>query len=235
MPSPSAAQRFRTDPELVAYYDRRALEYDRIYDKPERQRDLALLRRRVAETFAGERVLEVACGTGYWTETLAAAAADVVATDRSVAMVRRATARRFDRRVALVVTDLARLAIRRSPTGNGPTAAFAGFLWSHLPSEQLADARARLHAVLPPGAPVVWIDNRFVEGSSSPVSPPDAGGDRRQERTLDDGSRYEIVKNFPTPGELRAGLGPSVAEVNVESLEYYWWLSYRIPCPGDSP
>ena len=37
-----------SDAELVRYYAARALEYERIYDKPERQADLRVLERLVA-------------------------------------------------------------------------------------------------------------------------------------------------------------------------------------------
>ncbi|HEY6168738.1 MAG TPA: class I SAM-dependent methyltransferase, partial [Verrucomicrobiae bacterium] len=56
--------------QLAEYYARRAGEYERIYAKPERQADLAALRARLAEAFRGRRVLEIACGTGYWTEVI---------------------------------------------------------------------------------------------------------------------------------------------------------------------
>ena len=57
----------RTMDELAAYYAQRAAEYERIYAKPERQADLAALRARFGKLFKGKRVLELACGTGYWT------------------------------------------------------------------------------------------------------------------------------------------------------------------------
>jgi protein-L-isoaspartate O-methyltransferase len=63
------------------YYRRRAAEYDRVYDKLERQEDLESLRTQVASLLAGRRVLEVAAGTGWWTAVYADGAARVVATD----------------------------------------------------------------------------------------------------------------------------------------------------------
>jgi len=67
--------------ELIAYYRRRAGEYEAIYAKPERQADLAVLRKRIPERLGGGRILDVACGTGYWTEVIARSAASVPATD----------------------------------------------------------------------------------------------------------------------------------------------------------
>src|SRR5437879_9405991 len=66
---------------MVNYYAERAKEYERIYQKPERQQELQQLRDFVQRAFANSRVLEIACGTGYWTEILSASAASIVATD----------------------------------------------------------------------------------------------------------------------------------------------------------
>jgi ubiquinone/menaquinone biosynthesis C-methylase UbiE len=67
--------------EMTAYYARRAAEYERVYTGPRWQDDLARLRPRVTELFAGRRVFEVACGTGYWTHVAAERARAVHATD----------------------------------------------------------------------------------------------------------------------------------------------------------
>jgi hypothetical protein len=56
---------------LDTYYERRAAEYDAIYDKPERQDDLEELKVRLRELFAGRTVLEIAAGTGCWTQHIA--------------------------------------------------------------------------------------------------------------------------------------------------------------------
>ncbi len=67
------------DRELCGYYAARAAEYERIYDKSERQADLARLRHLIPSYFVGRSVLEIACGTGYWTQFIAPAARKVTA------------------------------------------------------------------------------------------------------------------------------------------------------------
>jgi demethylmenaquinone methyltransferase/2-methoxy-6-polyprenyl-1,4-benzoquinol methylase len=66
---------------MQRYYADRAPEYDSIYAKPERQADLRLIERWLPEVFRGRRVLEIACGTGYWTQFIAPVATGVVAID----------------------------------------------------------------------------------------------------------------------------------------------------------
>ena len=67
--------------EMIAYYAQRAAEYERTYEIPRWQDDLAWIRTRMPAFFAGRRVLEVACGTGYWTSVAAERAKSVHASD----------------------------------------------------------------------------------------------------------------------------------------------------------
>jgi predicted methyltransferase len=57
------------------YYAQRAAEYDAVYAKPERQHDLARLKELLPPLVAGRRVLELAAGTGYWTQVMSWSAA----------------------------------------------------------------------------------------------------------------------------------------------------------------
>ena len=81
-------------------------------------------------------------------------------------------------------------------------------------------------------------DNAYVQGSSTPLSRKDsdgnplshqdADGNTYQERILDDGSTHQIVKNFPTPQELRATLQPIASNIQIIFLTYYWILTYSL-------
>ena len=68
---------------METYYSRRAFEYEKIYEKPERQDDLELLKRLVKDFLQNKFVLEIACGTGYWTKIISNAAHSIVAIDSS--------------------------------------------------------------------------------------------------------------------------------------------------------
>jgi demethylmenaquinone methyltransferase/2-methoxy-6-polyprenyl-1,4-benzoquinol methylase len=52
---------------MIAYYAHRVAECERIYTSPRWQGDLERIRGRIRAVFAGLRLFEVACGTGYWT------------------------------------------------------------------------------------------------------------------------------------------------------------------------
>ena len=194
-----------SDPRMVSYYAARAPEYDRIYQKPERQADIADLRERLPALFAGKRVLEIACGTGFWTQFIAA---QRVAADK----VRFVTGDAY-----MLPTDLGRF-----------DAAFAGFWFSHVPQARQREFLQGLGAVLQPGALVVLLDNRYVPGSSTPIAQTDANGDSYQLRPLDDGSEHRVLKNFPTQARLRQLLDGLGDEPVLTELAYYWVLQYRV-------
>jgi|SRR5438105_2450595 len=207
---------------MVGYYAERASEYERIYHKPERQLDLQRLRSFVESTFASNDVCEVACGTGYWTEILAHSAASVFATDINEEVLAIARSKRMGQRVTFQREDAYALPLPSQRF----TAGLSVFWWSHVPNSRLHGFLRGFHRILSPGARVVFIDNAYVEGSSTPISRTDEHGDTYQIRRLDDGSTHEVLKNFPTESELRAAVDGLATEVRVEFLRYYWILSY---------
>ena len=214
---------------LAIYYARRAPEYERIYQKPERQADLRALRETVAKIFAGRCVLEVACGTGWWTEILAGCAQSVVATDINEEVLAIAKSKEID---PAKVSFQRRTAFQLNELQDEFDAALAAFWWSHLTRAELQRFLVGLHARLRPGSTVAFIDNIYVEGSSTAISRRDAEGNTYQFRKLDDGSTTEVRKNFPTDEEIQATLGSRAEELRIERLTYYWSARYRTPMPG---
>jgi len=209
---------------LPAYYAKRAAEYERIYAKPERQADLEQLRTRVATLFAGRAVLEVACGTGYWTEVIAPHAKAISAVDAADETLAIARSKRYPQgKVEFRQGD----AYALPDSGRRHDALFAGFWWSHVPLARLDAFLAGAARALAPGAVVAFLDNRYVEGSSTPVSRRDGEGNTYQTRKLDDGSAHDVLKNFPTERELTKRASVHGVEAKVEWLEYYWLLVYR--------
>jgi demethylmenaquinone methyltransferase/2-methoxy-6-polyprenyl-1,4-benzoquinol methylase len=207
------------DPALTAYYAQRAAEYERVYTKPERQPDLALLRKRIPMLLADRVVYEVACGTGYWTQFIAPAARSIFATDfnEDVLAVARTKPVPEDR-VFYATAD----AFNLPPPPVRCDAGFAGFWWSHLRRDEIENFLQGFFTRLRPGARFVFVDNRYVEGSSLPITRTDAEGNTFQERQLDDGTRHEVLKNFPDAAAVRSLLEPYVKRSSVESLPYYW-------------
>ena len=212
--------------DLLAYYQQRAGEYERIYAKPERQPDLAILRSLLHDQLHNHHVLEVSCGTGYWTAAFAPAALSVTACDLSPEVLAIARAKPW---------PSANVEFSQADSHDLPdfdskfSAAFAGFWWSHVPRHRLPAFLSGLHSKLQPGATVVYIDNRFVPGSSTPISRTSPDGDSYQLRRLDDGTTHEVIKNFPSESDLRHTLIFITPSPEITLTDYFWLLRYTIP------
>jgi SAM-dependent methyltransferase len=207
--------------DLAEYYARRAAEYETIYARPERQADLAALRERVRELLQGQRVLEIACGTGYWTAQIADVADAVLATDISPEVIEVARAKNLPAdKVRFAPAD----AFGAAPSGEF-TACLAGFWWSHVRREEQGAFLQTLRAAVGKDGLLVMMDNTYVEGSSTPVARTDAHGNTYQMRRLANGDRYEILKNFPSDSALRKTAAASLRDIRILRLEHFWLLS----------
>ena len=211
--------------QMRRYYAGRAAYYERVYFKPERQSDLRAMEAAMPAYFKGRRVLEVATGTGWWTPFAARDAIDWLATDIN------------DETLAIARTKVLPACVRFATVdaytfaelgGQRFDAAFAGCWWSHVPLSRLWPWLEALHARLDSGARVVFLDNSFVQTSSTPLTRADADGNTYQNRTLDDGSVHEVLKNFPTRDEAFAALGPRARAPQWTDYEHYWVLSYDL-------
>lgn len=212
--------------DMAAYYAQRAATYERVYFKPERQTDLRTLEAALPAMFEGRDVLEIACGTGWWTPHGARDAARWLATDLNPGTMAIARTKALPACVRFATADAYAL---DTPEVAGPfTAAFAGCWWSHVPLQRLAGWLAKLHTRLAPGARVVFLDNSYVQTSSTPISRTDAAGNTYQQRTLDDGSVHEVLKNFPTPEQAQTLLGPRAHGVHWQEHAHYWLLTYAL-------
>jgi SAM-dependent methyltransferase len=214
---------------LEKYYADRAGEYDRVYLKPERQPDLRKLELLLGQEFDGLDVLEIACGTGYWTQFIARSAGKILAIDYNPETIRIARNRyygkcamEFEKADAYVLGGVR----------NGFTGGFCGFWWSHISKDRKLKFLEKFHSHLATGARVIMIDNRYVEGSSTPISRRDAQGNTFQMRKLEDGTVHEILKNFPSKLEIENDLSGLAREIQITFFDYYWLVSYRTNSSG---
>jgi len=205
------------------YYAARANEYDNIYLKPERQDDLQDIRAWLTAELTGRKVLEIACGTGYWTQFYAPSAQRVVAVDAADETLVIA-AERVSPNVQLLQGD----AFDLPAFGMSFDAAFAGFWWSHISRKNIVRFLTGLHGSLEPGAEIIFLDNRFVPGSSTPIAEQDAAGNTYQQRALQDGSTHRVLKNFPTREQLLADISPHAELSQYYEWEYFWALKYSL-------
>jgi ubiquinone/menaquinone biosynthesis C-methylase UbiE len=132
---------------------------------PERQADLRSMERWVTQAFIGASVLEIACGTGHWTQFISQVAVRLTALDSAAETIEIAKRRVAEGKVEFVLGD----AYSVPPLAGTFNAAFAGFWFSHVPVGRRREFLLGLNAVLQPNAKVVLLDNRFVPGTAAPT------------------------------------------------------------------
>lgn len=182
------------DGSMRAYYDRRADEYDDWWlgtgrfasrDRPGWEAEVAGLVRLLAG-LPSERVLDVACGTGFLTRHLTG---EVTAIDQSPRM---------------AVLTAARVPTARVVAGEAvplpfPDGAFDRVMAAHFYGHLLDGEREAFVAeARRVGRGLLVIDSARREG---------VGAEEWQERVLDDGSRHQVYKRFFAGTELATELG----------------------------
>ena len=211
---------------LRRYYDQRAPEYEQIYLPRDKQhgRELGELSRELRDALRGRRVLEVACGTGYWTACAAGVAVRVTATDASLAMLAEAREKSLPANVELLARDAYDLHDLPADFDGG----LAMFWLSHVPRARLRAFLDGFHARLGPGAVVYLADNVYLPGLGGELLPPDAAGDTYKLRRLSDGGRHRVLKNYFSTEELRTLLAPGTSDLVVRAGSCFWSARYRV-------
>ena len=202
---------------MRAYYAARAplMRYDRL--TPRTQRTLDTYAVFLQRALQGRRVLEIACGTGYWTQRIAEAAEHVHATDVLPEMIAIAAERGYARgNVTLQRAD----AYTLEGVPGGWSAAFHFQWFSHIPKREAHRFLSTLHARLARGALVVFGDN-LDRGTD-----PDADGNLYQVRELAGHPPHRIIKNCPSEVELDALLAPWTQSVSHHRFAGDWFAQY---------
>ncbi|MEL6256448.1 MAG: class I SAM-dependent methyltransferase [Bacteroidota bacterium] len=176
----------------ISYYAQRAHEYEKIYHKPERQEDLRKLELLLPQWVEAKSVLEIGCGTGYWTQFMSQTAKSILASDINEAMLEIARSKSYPNIPEFMALDYEQL----DEIEGQYDFIFAGFVVSHIRRENLTDFLSKLSRRLKRGGEIIFMDNAFVEGSNTPISETDKHGNTFQERSLEDGSKYKVLKNF---------------------------------------
>lgn len=183
--------------DQVDYYRRRAGEYDlTAYG------DVAAARARIArlvtEMRPTGRVLEIACGTGLWTEALAGLADTVTAIDAAPEVVEIARDRVRSANVSFEVADV----FSWDPDTRFDVIFFSAWL-SHVPMSRFEQFWHSLRGLLAEDGRVLFIDEHVDERGKEAYVP---GRDEIIERRLRDGSTFRVIKNFVDPDRLELRL-----------------------------
>jgi ubiquinone/menaquinone biosynthesis C-methylase UbiE len=211
-----------------AYYRVRAGEYDEWFLREGRydhgpefrarwEREVEEVREALRRFDPAGRVLELACGTGWWTEQLVRHADALTAVDASAEVLALNAKRVKDPKVRRVQADL----FAWAPEG-GYDAVFFSFWLSHVPPERFESFWGMVRGALNPGGRVFFVDSLRTELSTASDHVLPGEGDIVAERKLNDGSRYSIYKIFYHPAQLQARLEALGWRAAVSSTESFF-------------
>jgi SAM-dependent methyltransferase len=198
--------------EQIAYYQARAGEYDEWFLRQGRydrgpqinQRwfaEIDTLRLALADFNPQGLVLELACGTGLWTQHLLPYAAQITAVDASPEVLEINRQRTQPAMVRYLQADL----FRWQPEQLHDVVFFSFWL-SHVPPQRLEDFWKLVDGALKPGGRVFFIDSQFEPSSTARDHRLTDADATVVTRKLNDGREYRVVKVFYWPDELEEKL-----------------------------
>ena len=214
--------------EMVEYYRARAPEYDEWWQRQGRyDRGPAANARWFAEIqevltdfdacgFTGA-ILELAPGTGNWTQQLLRTADTITAVDASPEMIDLNRARVQSKRVTYILADLFTWQPDRQYD-----AIFFGFWLSHVPTERLAGFWRTVALALRPGGKLFFLDNLREATTTSVDQHLPAADSQLMTRKLNDGRTFQIVKNYFEPARLTAQCQAAGLDVMVKTTTTYF-------------
>jgi demethylmenaquinone methyltransferase/2-methoxy-6-polyprenyl-1,4-benzoquinol methylase len=208
--------------KMEEYYAKRALEYENIYLKPERQENIEESKLLLKKYFNNKDILEIACGTGFWTESISEVSKNIVAVDLNNEVLEIAKSKNYNCKIEFIQDDSYKL----DKITERYDSLFAGFWFSHVPKSRIKKFIEVIHSKLSENAIVVFMDNLYVEGNSTPVSRIDTEGNSYQNRKLKDNSQHEVLKNFYNKHSLKDCLKDYFSKIEVHELKYFWILKY---------
>ena len=208
--------------EMENYYAKRALEYENIYLKPERQEFIEKSRELLKKYFQSRNIFEIACGTGFWTKTISEVSQSICATDLNNEVLEIAKSKKYQCKVDFLQDDSYKL----SSVKGEYDSVYAGFWFSHIPKSRINEFLEVIHSKLPENGLIVFMDNLYVEGNSTPISRIDNEGNTYQMRGLKDNSQFEVLKNFYNEHDLKELFDTYGREISIHCLKYFWILKY---------
>lgn len=219
-----------------AYYRARAPEYDEWWQRRGRfdrgsrsteewDRQVAQVELSLESFGATGAILEMAGGTGWWTERLARTADHLTVVDSSPQVLDFNRARVGRRDVVYLVVDLFNWQPERTFD-----VVFFSFWLSHVPRSRFSAFWSLVRSCLSPGGRIFLIDNRADHELNGEMDDPYVL-DHRSEielRRLHDGSTYQVVEVFYEPDELRLLLRQEGWEARFEATGMFIYGEARL-------
>jgi ubiquinone/menaquinone biosynthesis C-methylase UbiE len=211
---------------LTDYYKKRAREYEKMYSRSGsiRKMEQVEIAEKIKEVFADKNVLEIACGTGYWTQFVSETAKSITATDYVQEVIDIAKTKKYKCPVAFAREDAYDLSFKDNTFSGG----LANLWISHITKDNLKQFLKGFHRVLQKGTVVFFADNIYAPGVGGKLITKPDDENTYKIRSLSDGSLNEVLKNYFTEKELRK-LFNQYAKKNSLNVFYgkcFWYVTY---------
>ncbi len=214
--------------QQLDYYRARAAEYDQWwlregrYDRGESANsqwfaDAAAVSSALTAFQPAGNLLEIACGTGIWTEQLLPFAIQFTAVDGSPEMLAINATRLNSSLITYIAADL----FEWQPTEQYDTIFFSFWL-SHVPPELFDSFWQLVRKCLAPGGRVFFVDSRHQDTSTATdhqLPEPEA---TLLKRRLNDGREFQIYKVFYQPADLTSKLRELGWDFEIQQTENYF-------------
>jgi len=203
------------------YYDECAYEYDNFYISRERYKDYKKIEERIQQEIENKSILELACGTGHWTNFFSKFAKMITAVDKSTNMLNIAKNKIDEDKVYFINDDVYNLS---SIENNKYEVIISVFLYSHIAIQEKEKFFTSMHSKLKNNGTIILIDNLHIKGSSFPINKIDIHGNRFQKRELSNKNNYMVLKNLPMKEDFFI---KNNFPIEYKELEYCWYVIYR--------
>ncbi len=164
-----------------------------------------------------DEALELACGTGIWTEQLLKIARHITALDASPEVI--AINRQ---KLAAANIDYQQVDLFQWQPERGYDLVLFGFWLSHVPPEKLDSFLASVSQAVKPGGKLFIVDSQPAGTSSASNHQPYEAESIRHVRKLNDGREFTIYKIFYEPASLREKLASFGFDADVRVTDNYF-------------
>ncbi|MEJ2251084.1 MAG: class I SAM-dependent methyltransferase [Candidatus Lokiarchaeota archaeon] len=212
---------------LKSYYKERKNEYEEIYNRqdPERLKEQLIIKDKLVELLYQKNLLEIGCGTGYWTKFISKTALKITATDYNQDVLDIAKSKDYYCDVEFEVENAYNLGFENSLFNAG----VSNFLISHVPKSKLFLFLSEFHRVLTENSIVFIADNVNNEKYGGTLIQNKDDKNTYKLRKLKNGTEFKIIKNYYTMNQIYKifkQFDNNLTESNIFYGTNFWFIYY---------
>ncbi len=215
--------------EMKSYYDQRAPWHDELMNYQgidQMEKLFQPIIEKIEPIIVNQTVLEIACGTGNWTQVLTKRAKYVTAIDSSKQSLDIAKQKLQEtKNLSFKLIDAYSIDTLTSRYDT----VFAADFFSHIPKTKIDSFLLSLHKVMQPKSQIIFLDMSVKREFQQETVYIDSDENRVSKRELPDGTSYDVVKNFHSEYELLSifsKFGNNISYTEIKSLKR-WMITYQ--------